>query len=97
MPRETVTREELIRRYCETQEATPEEITKRLTELETNFKPVSGFMLLQCEQFDSSRFGSQVILPYGPGCTFKDPPTHPISPRGLASDMSVVVAIAEAV
>ena len=34
-----------------------------------------------------------MILPYGPRNTYKEPPTKPISPRGLASDMSVVVAL----
>jgi hypothetical protein len=50
-------------------------------------------MLLECVDLSSSRLGSYVILPYGPRNTYKEPPTKPISPRGLASDMSIVVAI----
>lgn len=51
-----------------------------------------GFVLLECQVLDSSRLGELTILPYGPNNTFKEPPTHPVSPRGLASDMAVVVA-----
>lgn len=50
-----------------------------------------GFMILECEQFDSSRFGDRVVLPFGPNNTFKEVPNHPVSPRGLASDMSVPI------
>lgn len=82
-----------MKRYCETQYATPEETSVRMEEIAKG-REVEGWMLLQCEMLDSSRLGGQVILPYGPGCTFKTVPSHPVSPRGLASDMSVVVAVA---
>lgn len=36
---------------------------------------------------------AKLIKSNGPNNTFKQPPDHPVSPRGLASDMSVVVAL----
>ena len=48
-------------------------------------------MLLECRMFDSLNIGNLTILAYGPHNTYKEPPTYPISPRGLASDMSMVV------
>lgn len=92
---ETLTIKEMVTRYCKRQDATPIDVMDRLDRIRHAFAPV-GFMLLQCEVLDSSRLGEYVILPYGGGSTFKEPPQHPISPRGLASDMSVVVAITEA-
>lgn len=84
--------DEFAKLYCESQECTPEELREKLNSLIHTYQPM-GFMLLRCEMMDSSRFGSRVILPYGPLNTFKHPPDHPISPRGLASDMSVVEAL----
>lgn len=87
----TVTFPELTKLYCSRQECDPDSLERRLQEVAKSYSP-DGFMLLECHVFDSSMFGSLVILPYGGGSTFKEPPTHPISPRGLASDMSVVIA-----
>ena len=81
--------------YCETQEQTPEKLRVILTTMAGRYNP-TGFMLLRCEMLDSSRLGERVIVPYGPNNEFKEPPTHPVSPRGLASDMSVVEAIMDA-
>jgi hypothetical protein len=89
---DTTTQSELIRRYCERQESTPETLQATLNTQRERFSP-DGHMLLECQMLDSSRLGSLVILPFGPNNTFKTPPTHPVSPRGLASDMSVVVAV----
>lgn len=80
----------IIDDYCATQQAEPEELTARLKALAERFE-AEGFMLLECQQLDSSHLGQRTILPYGGMATFKQPPTHPVSPRGLASDMSVVV------
>lgn len=82
----------MVRLYCETQEGEPIDILGRLTEVAEQYKP-DGLMLLRCAMMDSSYFGQRVILPYGPKCTFKTPPALPVSPRGLASDMSTVEAI----
>ncbi len=78
--------------YCETQEQTPEGLRAVLQQQSERYQPL-GYMLLRCEMMDSSRLGTRVILPFGPNNTFKEPPDHPISPRGLASDMSVVEAL----
>ena len=84
--------EQFAKRYCETQEQTPDGLREVLKQQISRFQP-DGFMLLRCEMLDSSLCGQHVILPYGPRNTFKTPPEHPVSPRGLASDMSVVTAI----
>lgn len=87
----TMTRDEMIAEYCTRQDVTPEDIRYRLDVIAYRDAP-DGFMLLECQDFASSHMGSYVMLPYGPKNTYHAPPTHPVSPRGLASDMSVVVA-----
>jgi len=88
-----VSKGELVSRYCETQDADARETNARMREIASG-REVEGWMLLQGADMSSSYLGQQVILPWGPGCTFKEVPQHPVSPRGLASDMSVVVATA---
>lgn len=90
---ETVSQEELVRRYCARQDATPEQVVERLVAI-GKARMVSGWMLAECHQLDSSSMGTLTLVPWGPGCTFKEIPTHPFSPKGLASDMAVVVAVA---
>lgn len=92
---EELTFAEFARRYCERQENTPEVLKEILTTQKERFKP-DGWFLAECQMMDSSRLGSLVILPYGPMNTFKEIPTRPFSPRGLASDMSVAVAFVKA-
>ena len=87
-----MTWEQMSSEYCKRQESTPVELLQNLRERVLQYAP-DGFMLLECQQFDSSRFGNLVILPYGPRNTFKTVPAFPISPRGLASDMSIVVGV----
>lgn len=91
---ETITQAELIQRYCERQESTHSGLAQILEAQRERYHP-EGFMLLECAMMDSSRLGDLVILPFGPNNTFKVPPTGPISPRGLASDMSIVVAVCD--
>ena len=79
-------------RYCARQDQTPEGLREVLRTQRARFKS-EGFMLLECAMLDSSRLGELVIIGYGGDHTFKSVPDHPISPRGLASDMSVVVAV----
>lgn len=80
-------------RYCERQEQTPEGLLATLQDQQARYQP-KGWMLLECQVFDSYRMGDLTILPYGGReNTYQEPPTHPISPRGLASDTSVVVAV----
>ena len=83
---------EMATLYCERQVNTVEGLRSTLLKQKMLFSP-DGWMLLECQQMDSSRFASVVILPYGPNNTYKEPPDHPISPRGLASDMSVVIGV----
>jgi hypothetical protein len=82
---------EFAKLYCDTQQQTPEELRKILKLQNDRYTP-DGWMILECQQLDSSLMGNRVILPYGPNNTYKTIPDHPVSPRGLASDMSVVIA-----
>jgi hypothetical protein len=80
---------EFSKEYCTRQEQTPDGLARVLRTQSTRYNS-EGFMLLQCEMLDSSRLGEYVILGFGGTHTFKTIPTHPVSPRGLASDMSMV-------
>lgn len=90
-----MTWEEFSGEYCTRQVQTPEGLSLLLREQVLRFDCV-GFMLLECAQMDSSFFAQYAVLPYGPRNTYKEMPNHPISPRGLASDMSVVAGYIEA-
>jgi hypothetical protein len=79
-------------RYCERQESTPERLQETLQAQAAKFRPY-GWMLLECVDFSASRLGSYTILPFGPENSYRAIPDHPVSPRGLASDMSVVAAV----
>lgn len=83
--------------YCERQVNNPEGLKITLLDQANRLKP-DGWVILECVVMDSSRFGSRTILPFGENCTLKVCPTEgvPISPRGLASDMSLPIAILEA-
>jgi hypothetical protein len=82
--------DEMAAKYCGRQESTPSQLRANLINRIEQYKP-DGFMLLECQMMDSRSLGNLVILPYGPNNTYRTIPTHPVSPRGLASDMSVVV------
>lgn len=85
--------EQFSKMYCERQQQTPEGLKAILSKQKEVFKP-DGWMLLECVVLDSSKLGQYTILPYGPNNTYKQCPAQgvPISPRGLASDMSLVVS-----
>ena len=83
---------QFAKRYCERQDQTYEGLRTVLQEQQKRFAP-TGWVLLECHVMDSSRLGELTIFPYGPNNTFKDVPAQPVSPRGLASDMSIVVAV----
>ena len=89
---ETLTFQQLADKYCERQENTPKGVRQALDIQQREFRP-EGWMLLECQVMDSSRLGELVIVPYGPNNTFMSPPSTPVSPRGLASDISVVVGV----
>lgn len=69
----------------------PSELLTTLQTQRKNLNP-TGWMLIECPMVDSSHFGERTVIAYGPTCTIHEVPSHPFSPRGLASDMSVVVA-----
>ena len=77
--------------YCQTQESTPEGLRTILLDQAQRFEP-DGWLIAESQQFDSRWRGNRVILPFGPNNTFKQIPDHPFSPRGWASDYSVVIA-----
>lgn len=89
---QTLTWNELAERYCETQQCEPAELLDRLHQVAANLNP-DGFMLLECEMLDSSFLGQRTVLAYGPNCTFREPPAHPIVLYGLASRTSTVIGI----
>jgi len=84
--------DELAAKYCERQEQTPSGLWEALSSQRIKFHP-AGWMLLECQMLDSSRLGSLTLLPFGPNNTYKEITTAPISPRGLASDMSICVGV----
>lgn len=89
---EKYTFEQFARRYCDRQDSTPQVLLETFRSQLKRFNCVGWFML-EAQLLDSSWMGSLVILPYGgEENTFKEVPTHPVSPRGLASDTSVAVA-----
>lgn len=94
MPEEIpkLTFDEFAKMYCIRQVQTPEGLKAIFTRQKELYKP-DGWMMLECQMLGGARFGHLIILPYGGDATYKTIPDHPISPRGLASDMSVVVAL----
>jgi hypothetical protein len=80
--------DEFAQLHCSRMVQTPEKLLEILEAQAAEYQP-TGWMLLECQMFDSSTFGHFTIFPYGPNNSFKEIPTHPVSPRGLASDMSV--------
>lgn len=82
--------DEFAAKYCDRQEMTPEGLRATLMSQKKRFR-CDGWVLLECQVLDSSYLGQLVIVPYGPDNTYKSPPDRPVSPRGLASDTSVVV------
>jgi hypothetical protein len=87
-----LTFKDFAERYCERQQQTPEGLLKILQDQRRRFD-CDGWLLAECQVMDSSFMGSLTILPFGPANSFKTIPDHPFSPRGLASDTSVVVAV----
>lgn len=81
---------ELSTAYCERQQQTPDGLQAVLIS-QRNLFDCAGWMLLECQMMDSSLLGSLTILPYGSSNTYKETTNRPISPRGLASDMSICI------
>jgi hypothetical protein len=89
---EIMTFEQFAAKYCERQEKTPEQLKAIFEVQRLAFEP-DGWMMLECGDMCSSRLGQLTVLPYGGKATYKTVPDHPVSPRGRASDMSMVVAL----
>lgn len=68
MTPETIDRAELIRRYCERQEQTPEKLAEILEERDRQFDP-DGWALLECVVMDSPRIGELTIGRAHPAAT----------------------------
>ena len=85
---------EFAKKYIETQETTAVDLLQRLQKQKETFHP-KGWFLAECQVLDSSRRGEKIIFPYGENNTFKTPPEGFFSPRGLASDISTVIAVME--
>lgn len=88
---EQITQTEIVSRYAETQQCSKEKLNKLLSQHREKYKP-TGFLLLRCEGVGSPYFGLKEIIPFGPNHKVKEIPNHPISPRGLESDMSTIEA-----
>lgn len=82
--------EEFSSRYCETQDSTPEILLGTLRAQIAQYNP-TGFFMGEAQLMDSSWYRQVVILPFGPRNTYKEPPESTFTPRGLASDTSVVI------
>lgn len=94
MPKK-MTWDEFSGEYCKRQEQTPNRLAMILESQIQGYES-KGFMLLECQQLDSSRIGQYTILGFGGNHSYASIPDHPISPRGLASDMSVCVGYIDA-
>lgn len=82
---------EVFNAYLErAEEKSKRRLAARLHEVALKYK-ADGFLLAECQMLDSSRIGQRVFLPYGGQATMPEVPTTPFSPRGLASDTSVVI------
>lgn len=53
----------------------------------------AGWFVGECQVLDSSSLGSTTVLPYGGRAAYQEPPVGVYSPRGLASDTSVVKGV----
>ncbi len=87
--------DEFSRRYCETQELTPDRLAEVLASHLERYPGLAGWVLLQFIDMGSSRLGHQIILPYGPSNTLKavPGPQEIVHPYGLSSDSASVVGV----
>lgn len=77
--------------YCDTQQCEPAQLLESL-HIQLRSQQCTGWFMAEAQLLDSSWGGSRVIVAYGPRNTFKEIPTTPFSPRGLARDTSVPIA-----
>ncbi len=84
-------REAFITKYAKNDPAVLADVRTSMQRLEEKFAP-TGWVMLECQLLDSSSRGQLTIAAFGPQNTWKTIPEGPVSLRGAASDMSVVVA-----
>lgn len=88
-------REAFIERYAPNDPAAAADVREQLQRQEEKYSP-TGWVMLECQMLSTARgshMGERTIVPFGPNNTWKEIPKGPVSPRGLASDMAVVVAV----
>ena len=88
-------REAFIAKYSPSDPAAAADVREQLQRQEDKYSP-TGWVMLECQMLSTARgshMGEQTIVPFGPNNTWKEIPKGPVSPRGLASDMAVVVAV----
>lgn len=88
----TLTLDAMVQEYLTRQEGDPAEVRAQLDSFHSLFQS-RGVVLLECQMLGSSKLGEYTLVAFGPRNTLKDIPAHPISPRGLASDMATVKAV----
>lgn len=89
----TLTLDALVQEYLTRQEGDPASVRAQLDAMHDRFQS-RGVLLLECQMLGSSRLGEYTLVAFGPRNTLKDVPAHPVSPRGLASDMATVKSVA---
>jgi len=62
---------EFAERYLETQVSSVPDLFHTLKEQRSRYHP-EGWMMLECQMFDTTKFMQKVILPYGPNNTYKE-------------------------
>lgn len=88
-------RDAFIAKYTPNDQSAAAVVRAHLQRQEEKYAP-DGWVMLECQMLSTargSRMGEQTIIPFGPNNTWKEIPKGPVSPRGLASDMAVVVAV----
>ena len=87
-----MTFKEFAEAYCAKQESSPKKLADIFKTQVERYSP-DGWMLLECQMLGSSRSGDLTILPFGPICTHKTPPTEPVSPSGLVWFVAVIATL----
>ena len=85
-------RDEFITKYTDGDPDKMADVRIQLQRQQETYTP-DGWVMLECHMMDSSSRGDRTIVPFGPHNTWKSIPEGPVSPRGAASDMAVVVAV----
>lgn len=82
---------EFAQLYCERNDSTEEELIEALRVNTGTYQPMF-FALMECQMLGSHQLGQRTIVPVGGAATWQNLPDKPVSLRGLASDMSSMIA-----